>query len=199
MSAEVKRPRTKPAAVRREELLDAAERRFVAHGVAATSVEEIVADAGVAKGTFYLYFDAKEALLPALRDRYATAFRVTLASAVARRKPDDWAGRLRTWVEVAVTDYLERAALHDVVFHTGGARVLDHHGDFPVVDDLAALLREGARAGAWSAETPRQTALMLFHALHGAVDDTIAGSEPVDRKRLTVALVRFFRRAVAAV
>lgn len=47
---------TRAPAVRRGELLDAALRVFCTSGIAGASVEEITAAAGVAKGTFYLYF-----------------------------------------------------------------------------------------------------------------------------------------------
>ncbi|MGD1066390.1 MAG: TetR/AcrR family transcriptional regulator [Vulcanimicrobiaceae bacterium] len=190
------RPRTKPAAVRREELLDAAQRLFLARGVAATSVDDIVAAADVAKGTFYLYFPSKEALIGGLRDRYVAGFRATLRDAVALRRAGDWRGKLRAWVEGATNDYLDRLALHDVIFHEAHAG--NRHGGNVVVDDLAALLREGARAGAWSAEDPQLTALLLYHAMHGAVDEAVGERPPVDRKRLVAALLRFFRRALAA-
>ncbi len=45
---------------RRASLVDAAMALFSAKGVAATSVDDIVQAAGVAKGTFYLYFETKD-------------------------------------------------------------------------------------------------------------------------------------------
>ena len=65
----VKRPRTKPAEVRRE-LIDAAHRLFLDKGFEATSVGEIVEAADVAKGTFYFYFKTKDDILLALRARF---------------------------------------------------------------------------------------------------------------------------------
>jgi AcrR family transcriptional regulator len=189
-----RRTRTKPAAVRREELLDAAERLFLAHGVNATSVDEIVAAAEVAKGTFYLYFAAKEQVLAALRKRYVSAFRDTLATAIERRRRGDWPGRLNAWVAAAVKDQLDRSALHDVVFHSD--RAGDRDDDNPIVDQLAELLRGGMEAGAWAVADERLTAVMLFHALHGAADGAAIAAGALDRKKLTAALTRFFRRAV---
>ena len=43
----------------RDELLLAARRCFVRHGYAATTVEHIVAEAGLARGSFYTYFESK--------------------------------------------------------------------------------------------------------------------------------------------
>ena len=48
---------------RTEEILQAARRVISRDGLADASVERIAAEAGVAKGTLYLYFDSKETLL----------------------------------------------------------------------------------------------------------------------------------------
>ncbi|HEY6014490.1 MAG TPA: helix-turn-helix domain-containing protein, partial [Candidatus Limnocylindrales bacterium] len=50
----------------RRTLLDAAMRVFSAKGVAATSVDDIVRAAGLAKGTFYLYFATKDEAVDAV-------------------------------------------------------------------------------------------------------------------------------------
>ena len=50
--------------------MDAAEKLFLEQGVAPTTVEQITDGAGVAKGTFYLYFSSKEDILSALGDRF---------------------------------------------------------------------------------------------------------------------------------
>jgi AcrR family transcriptional regulator len=49
-------------------LLGAALRLFREHGYDATTVEQIAEAADVAKGTFFNYFDTKEAILPALAE-----------------------------------------------------------------------------------------------------------------------------------
>jgi TetR/AcrR family fatty acid metabolism transcriptional regulator len=48
---------------RRAQILDAARQTFVRHGVAHTTVEGIAREAGVAKGTVYLYYKSKDEIL----------------------------------------------------------------------------------------------------------------------------------------
>lgn len=55
---------------RRRELLLAARDVFVEKGFQAATVDDIVAKAGVARGTFYLYFDDKSAVFEALVDDF---------------------------------------------------------------------------------------------------------------------------------
>ena len=54
---------------RRREILDAAERLFLAQPEGLASMDELAQSAGVAKGTLYLYFPSKEEVLLALHER----------------------------------------------------------------------------------------------------------------------------------
>ena len=55
-------------------ILDAARAVFSRDGYAASSVEEVAAEAGIAKGTVYLYFSSKEELYLAALLRDVKAF-----------------------------------------------------------------------------------------------------------------------------
>ena len=63
--------RTKPAEQRRAELLAAGQALFLAKGIAGTSLDDITQRAGVSKGLFYLYFQAKEDLVLALQEQFS--------------------------------------------------------------------------------------------------------------------------------
>lgn len=54
------------AEARPDDILDAALDLFIAHGFAATRVEDIAARAGLSKGAVYLYFPSKEKILEGL-------------------------------------------------------------------------------------------------------------------------------------
>ncbi|HVP28027.1 MAG TPA: TetR/AcrR family transcriptional regulator [Myxococcota bacterium] len=56
---------------RRAQILDAALRLWMRQGFHATPVDAVAREAGVAKGTIYLYFPTKEAMLAALVDRHS--------------------------------------------------------------------------------------------------------------------------------
>ena len=66
----VQRRGTKPAEVRRSEILEAAVGLFHEAGYDATTVQHIAAAAGVAAGTVYLYFPSKEHVLLALHSDF---------------------------------------------------------------------------------------------------------------------------------
>jgi AcrR family transcriptional regulator len=72
-----------PVQDRREQLLDAALAVFSAGGYSAAKVSDIVGRAGVAQGTFYLYFRSKQEVMLALFERFERA----LIDARCRREP----------------------------------------------------------------------------------------------------------------
>jgi AcrR family transcriptional regulator len=190
------RPRTKPPEQRRDELMNAAERLFLAHGVGATTIEQITSRAEVAKGTFYLYFSSKDDILAALRDRFALELLAKIKAAIAEKKKEDWKGKLAAWAAATVSGYVESIRLHDILFY--GSRPAAREGlvDNIVIDHLVELLKAGATQGAWSIDDPRSTAVFLFSGLHGIVDDAYSQQTRVQRSRLTDWLERLCFRAV---
>ncbi|MFT7518818.1 MAG: AcrR family transcriptional regulator, partial [Kiritimatiellia bacterium] len=63
---------------RRRQILAAALQVFAVHGYHRTSVSDLVVAAGVARGTFYLYFDGKAAIFHELIDNLLTELRSTV-------------------------------------------------------------------------------------------------------------------------
>lgn len=82
---------------KRAELAGAATRVFGERGVAGTAVSDIVKAAGVAQGTFYLYFDSKDDVLLAVAEQFVADVGIALEASLAGpevRAP----GRLRSLV-----------------------------------------------------------------------------------------------------
>jgi AcrR family transcriptional regulator len=184
------------AELRRSSLVDAAGALFVEHGVDATTVEDVAARAGVAKGTFYHYFETKTDLIDALRIRFCDAFMVRVGAVVDTRAADDWNGRLTAWITTAVEAYFDMRALHDVVFHGAEMPLREAMGDVPVVRDLAELLAAGTAAGVWTVDDPRSVSVVMFHGLHGATDEAIVtGRNPSE---IGAMLSTLFVRMIAA-
>jgi AcrR family transcriptional regulator len=54
---------------KRGRILDAALSLFLRYGIKRTALDDVVREAGIAKGTLYLYFDSKDALFAAVAER----------------------------------------------------------------------------------------------------------------------------------
>lgn len=192
------KPRTRPPQERLDELMTAAQQLFLEHGVANTTVEQITARAGVAKGTFYLYFPTKDDVLMALGERFAHDHLARITQALGKLRPDDFEGRLACWARTGVTTYLDGVKLHDMLFHEARKPTRQGLVDNIVIDHLGGLLAAGNAAKAWTVEDPHLTAVFLFSGVHGMVDDAILASKhkPVARTALIAKALEACFRAV---
>lgn len=190
-AAKLRARRVLPAEIRIDDLMAAAADLFVAKGIDATTVDDIVAKAGVGKGTFYHYFDTKSDVVVALRNRFAVEFVDRAAAAVNACPPDDHPARLSAWLAAAVGVYLSRYELHDVVFHDFTHSQRKSREKDSVIAQLVTLLGDGQRAGVWRFADPRVAAIIVFDGMHGVVDDAIASGQR-DPKPLVVLLGEAF-------
>ncbi len=84
--------RTKQAAqATREQLLDAAETLFLAHGIGHTSLHDIAVAAGLTRGAVYWHFADKEALLHALMERVRLPWEQARVQIEQHSESDPWA------------------------------------------------------------------------------------------------------------
>jgi AcrR family transcriptional regulator len=172
-----KSPRTKPAEVRLDELMAAAEKLFLEKGVEATTINEIVELAEVAKGTFYHYFASKNELLEAMGRRYTAQYLSRLEETVDACAPDDWLGRLCTWIRTSIEAYIETYRTHDIVYTNHHHHDRSNQEKNAILDQLQGILDGGAQAGVWQLTQPRITALLIYTGVHGVTDDAIAARD----------------------
>ena len=188
----IQRRRLEPEA-RRQEILEAAERLLREHGPG-VRIDDVVREAGVARGTFYLYFPTWDDLLDALRARLFEAFDTTYPLPTEVERPVDWPAAL-DWLVGAFVDFtIGLGGIHDAVFHSDFAQRRPSGDD--AVLRLSAIIRAGQEAGSFAAAVdPDPTARLLFALIHEATDAIAAGE---DRDRMQDALRRILRRSLCA-
>lgn len=180
-----------PPEERRREILDAAEQLLNAHG-ARVRVEDVCREAGVAKGTFFLYFPSWDDLLETIRDRLVAEFAAAYPLPTEVDGPVDWPA-LVDWLAEAFIDFtLPRRGLGEAIFHSDFAerRPLADNGG----TQLAAIIRAGQEAQAFGPVDPDPTARLLFAAIHEAADAIAEGG---DREAMLAALRSLLKRTLA--
>ena len=86
MSAPAEIPRSRDSGKTREKILDSAMALILDHGFGATTVDALVARAGITKGAFFHHFASKADLARALVDRHALVDREHLQGHLARAR-----------------------------------------------------------------------------------------------------------------
>jgi AcrR family transcriptional regulator len=191
---------TKHPHERREDLVIAAISVLAEKGLHEATVADITKAAGVAKGTFYLYFSSKEHLLASLKERFVQEALDHAATMFERVGKEDWWGLADATVESSVDFALER---RDTI------RIFVREGLTPETRDMmaeserklnalyAAGIQAGVAAGAFHVEDPELTAVFLHHAIEGAVTQAILFDQKVDRDRLVAAAKELAHKVLA--
>ena len=173
----------KAPAVRRAELIDCAQRLFLTRGYERTTINDVIAAAGLSKGAFYHHFRSKEDMLEAIAERFARE-----SAAYARDLGADPAlnalQRLnlllslgRDWKREHIG---ELRAMFTTLLHRENA-VLYHR----IVDAvsavlgpaLARILEQGVTEGVFDAGEPRIAAEILLGLSKGRRAVVIAALE----------------------
>ena len=177
--------------VRRRQIVEAAERLIDLHG-ARVRVEDVAREAGVAKGTVFLYFATWDDLLEAVRQRLVDEFDAKNPLPTELQGPIDWPGLVQAQATAFIDHTLSRRGVGEAVFHSDFAerRPLADNG----VARIAAVIRAGQEAAAFGPVDPDPTARLLFAAIHEAADAVAAGH---DREATLDALNAMLRRALA--
>lgn len=154
------------------QILDAATSVFARRGFDEARVDDVAAEAGLAKGTVYLYFRSKDALIEALVGRLVE-FELARLRALAA-SDDPVPARLARFVH-DYTAEMERMAPLAPMFlqvyaraarHASVKRVLATYMD-AYVAEIAKLLRTGVERGEIRTADPGAAALHLGALLEG--------------------------------
>jgi AcrR family transcriptional regulator len=176
---------------RKLEIVEAAERLIAAHG-AAVRVEDIVREAGVAKGTFFLYFPSWDDLLDTIRARLVATFDAANPQPTEADGPVDLMALVISQAEAFIDFTLSRRKFGEAIFHT------DFNERRPLADNgimrIAAAIRAGQEAGSFGPVDPEPTARLLFAAIDETAD-VIAGG--ADRDKALAALKTLMRKTLA--
>ena len=164
--------RDKKALATRGNLLDSARKLIGQYGYDNVTVEDIVADCGVAKGTFYHYFKSKSGILSSLSDSFYETIRASEALDEHAEIMDRLHGFVSRWYKDVSTFNLHFAR-EAIRLYTSSADVGEYGEKVSHmeqgIDLIRGYLSEALSLGELKAGTPVETiAKALMFALQGS-------------------------------
>lgn len=159
----------------RERLLDAASAVIAEKGPDATSIEEIVAAAGVSRGTFYNYFPTTDDLVGALNLRSTEVFLAPMAELISTLS--DPASRLAATAHFTIQTMIADPTRAWVILRLEGSRT---QSSTDAVRFLNRLFRDGAAAGQFHQVDLDAARTMTVGALRSAARDMLMAGAPDD-------------------
>ena len=162
-------PRLSRAAAqeRQTRIVELAEKLFIQNGYDNTTVDQIVREMRLAKGTYYYHFDSKEELLIAVSDKLISDTSRKLLDAY-NQKSVDIISRIRNVLKTYHDDFYRSRDIWRHVFHWRNAALYNRVAYIsakrytPILEDLLA---EALAAGKIQIPHPHETAealLILF-------------------------------------
>jgi len=173
----------------RSALIREARQVFGEQGYVDTSIDEVVARAGVTKGAVYHHFDGKEGLFRAVFEQVHRE--VTDQAAAEFLGPDAWEALLRgcaLWVDAHLDPQVRRIALQDARAVLGWDEVRAIENRFGAVA-LRGALRKAMHAGVLERQPLRPLSLLLIGALGEGCLYISESDDPVGARAEVRALV----------
>ena len=166
---------------RQGEIVRAACRVFARTGFEAATVDEVAAEAGVAKGTLYLYFKSKlEIYLTALKGELEKLDSVTHKQMALEPTA---AGKLRAFVETRLA-YLDEHSDFFKIYQFELGHMFLHpsqvHSDFSAYyrrqsDFLREIMEQGVRNNEFHCEYPNAMAFLIYDTVRGVAMRRLLG------------------------
>lgn len=206
-------PRSLKEKQRRERealILQAAEEVLAEKGYHETSIDEIAARVGIAKGTVYLHFPSKEELVVAIFEREMRKLLALLDAAAMFEQTAR--GKLEAIFRVFYSAYLntntERRAQFPYLIHSNPElsrlflekKRCMHEEWNQLSTRIASLLDEGKAAGAFDRAIPTSVMLSAFFSLVSPKQyERLLSEEQVSSEEIVTHLEHLYFKGIAAV
>ena len=103
--------------MRRQQLLEAGIMVFARRGYRSTSIDDIIKEANVARGTFYLYFEGKKEIFLAVIDYYFEKLRALFEETSQKKiTPKNYRQQLREILMTRLSFFLQHRDLAKIIF-----------------------------------------------------------------------------------
>lgn len=153
----------------------------------------------MAKGTFYLYFDSKEHLLGALKERFVDQM-VERAASLYDRVGTDWWALVDETVSSFADFMVENRELCHVMVQEGVTPETNRQFaecERRFEEMFAAAIRAGMEAGVFKVADPELASRFLHSAIDGAMVHAILYEEDYDRERFIAAARELVHKTLA--
>jgi AcrR family transcriptional regulator len=174
----------KEAEVRRLEIIAAAKKLFEKNGYENTSVETIIREAGIAKGTFYYYFKAKKDVLKALVKHIGLEMETHFIS-IVELKDLTAIDKLKLMIRGDKKKKISKSSVMEIL-HKPENRELQEQLNIQCVELIAPLiakvLEQGKREGVFNA-VPIESIQLILAGSQFILDSGLFNWTP--KKRIT--------------
>ena len=175
---------------RKKEILDAASRLFAVKGYGKCTINDILKEVNIAKGTFYYYFKSKEEVMDEIVASF-TEQAVTAAEAVLKEELEPGEKLLHMFLAMQIKGNQSEEILDEL--HKPENALMHQKTLNQIVTTmapiLAKLIEEGVEKGVWKCKYPLEYMQIFLAAASTLTDDGIFEMSSEEQIKILTALV----------
>lgn len=187
----------KPHDERRTEILDVANRLFAIKGYEKTTVNDILSEIGIAKGTFYYYFESKEQVLEAINVRFIDMI-VERAEGVCSMDLPLPEKLLGVFMSMQIRDQVSDALIEEL--HQPDNALMHEKMIRSMIEKfspiLAGIVSDGVKTGEFTCPFPLEYMQIILSSILVLTDENNVGSGPEQQEKIIFALVSLLEKAL---
>lgn len=181
---------------RRNEILDVAEKLFYRKGYEQCTINDILIETAIAKGTFYHYFKSKEEVMDAVISRYIEMIKIRAEAILEREDLPIEAKLMNAFIAMQINDMVddemidnlhrpENALLHQKILN----QMIQLMS--PI---LVKIIEEGIEKKAWKCRYPLQYMQIFLAAAFVLTDEGMFDVKTSDPMQVMAALISMLEK-----
>lgn len=189
-----------PREQRRKDILGAAAELFAQQGYEKTTVSQIVQKAGMAQGTFYLYFDSKEHVRMGVHEQIINEI-VEKSLSVKAMEADPFK-KIELMLLAGVDTMKRHQDLMRVIHREVSCEAIydeeSREMNRKLLGPVCEILQEGMDSGVFAKADPTITAYLLIGMVERITRSALLWGEPAPLEQVTAVILDFLRRGLLA-
>ena len=185
---------------RKNEILDTAERLFHTKGYEKTTINDILKEVNIAKGTFYYYFKSKEEVMDALIERVSLIAMEKVQKVAETEGMDPQEKMLHMFLAMRMEGPEEEQMLDDL--HRPENALMHQKSLNYIVVNIAPLLaqvvKQGVDQGIWKCPYPLEYMKIFLAASTTLMDDGIFEQDEKSQMEILTALLSLLETMLKA-
>jgi AcrR family transcriptional regulator len=176
---------------RRNEILDTAEKLFHTKGYEKCTVNDILKEVAIAKGTFYYYFKSKQEVLDAIVARYTEIVVSRVGAIIERSELSPEEKLLNAFMSMNINNQVGSEILEEM--HKTENALLHQQTLSQMISALApalaTIVEEGVEKKVWNCRYPLQDMQIFLAASLTLTDEGIFEQDAVSQMKIMAALI----------
>ena len=181
---------------RKNEIIDVAEVLFYSKGYESCTINDILKQVGIAKGTFYHYFSSKEEILDAVLDRIISQMLARIHGSLASASVNHPERLMQVFLAMRVDDIVDDQKRSDI--HMPDNALLHQKALSKMIESITPILvqivEDGIAAKVWECKFPREYMQIFLASSLTLTDEGIFKMDAEAQNKIMIALITILEK-----